>query len=72
MTGRELHASNEQNLTALSETDIIFTTIIWMKFGLDKRTRQKIGNIKATYGLNLDIKTTNNFIQHQISYKLLG
>ena len=71
-----LHAKNEKDLTALTETIRIFTTDIYMEFGIEKYTRQTIqrGNIKITDGLNLDIgkinAKNNNKIQVINTYPL--
>jgi len=71
-----LYAKNEKDLTALTETVRIFTTDIYMEFGIEKYARQIIqrGNIKITDGLNLDIgkinAKNNNKIQVINTYPL--
>ena len=68
-----LHAKNEKDLTALTETIRIFTTDIYMEFGIDKYARQVIqrGNIKITDGLNLDIGKIKD-TDIETVYKYLG
>ena len=68
-----LHAKNEKDLTALTETIRIFTTDIYMEFGIEKYTRQTIqrGNIKITDGLNLDIGKIKD-TDIETVYKYLG